>query len=118
LGTEDILVIHDDIDLVFGQIKIKEKGGNGGHNGVKSLMEALGSGDFTRLRVGIGRPENRQSARAYVLAAFDAQQETLLEDVVSTAQNAAETILFKGVPEAMNRFHGKTISESNVGRRL
>jgi PTH1 family peptidyl-tRNA hydrolase len=118
LGTENILVIHDDIDLVFGQIKIKEKGGNGGHNGVKSLMEALGSGDFTRLRVGIGRPENRQSARAYVLAAFDAQQETLLEDVVSTAQDAAETILFKGVPEAMNRFHGKTISESNVGRRL
>ena len=118
LEMQDIVVIHDDIDLVFGQIKIKEKGGNGGHNGVKSLIEALGTGEFTRLRVGIGRPETRQRVRAYVLAGFDAQQETLLEDVVSTAQDAAETILFKGVPEAMNRFHGKTISERNVGRRL
>ncbi|MDY6837559.1 MAG: aminoacyl-tRNA hydrolase [Thermodesulfobacteriota bacterium] len=118
IGTQDTLVIHDDIDLVFGQIKIKEKGGNGGHNGVKSLIEALGTGQFTRLRVGIGRPETRQKVRAYVLAGFDAQQETLLEDVVSTAQDATETILFKGVPEAMNRFHGKTISERNVGRRL
>ncbi|MDY6950827.1 MAG: aminoacyl-tRNA hydrolase [Thermodesulfobacteriota bacterium] len=115
---QDILVIHDDIDLVFGQIKIKEKGGNGGHNGVKSLIEALGTGEFTRLRVGIGRPETRQRVRAYVLSGFDAQQETLLENIVSTAQDAAETILFKGVPEAMNRFHGKTISERNVGRRL
>ncbi|MDY6988166.1 MAG: aminoacyl-tRNA hydrolase [Thermodesulfobacteriota bacterium] len=118
LEMQDILVIHDDIDLVFGQIKIKEKGGNGGHNGVKSLIEALGTGEFTRLRVGIGRPETRQRVRAYVLAGFDAQQETLLEDVIATAQDAAETILFKGVPEAMNRFHGKTISERNVGRRL
>jgi len=118
LEMQDIVVIHDDIDLVFGQIKIKEKGGNGGHNGVKSLIEALGTGEFTRLRVGIGRPETRQRVRAYVLAGFDAQQETLLEDVIATAQDAAETILFKGVPEAMNRFHGKTILERNVGRRL
>jgi PTH1 family peptidyl-tRNA hydrolase len=116
--TQDILVVHDDMDIVFGQIKIKEKGGNGGHNGVKSLIEALGTGEFTRLRVGIGRPQERQEAKAYVLARFDAQEETLLEEVVATAQDAAETILFKGVPEAMNRFHGKTISERNVGRRL
>ena len=117
-GMQDILVIHDDIDLVFGQIKIKEKGGNGGHNGVKSLMEALGSGEFTRLRVGIGRPQTRQGVKAYVLAKFDAQQEILLEDVISSAQDAVETILIKGVPEAMNRFHGKTILERDIGRRL
>lgn len=109
LGIQDLLVIHDDIDLVFGKLKIKEKGGNGGHNGVKSLIEAWGSGEFTRLRVGIGRPQTPQGVRAYVLARFDAHQETLLEDVVSTAQDAVETILFKGVPEAMNRIHGKTI---------
>jgi PTH1 family peptidyl-tRNA hydrolase len=118
LDTQDILVIHDDIDLVFGQIKIKEKGGNGGHNGVKSLIEALGTGEFTRLRVGIGRPEIRQNVTNHVLSGFDAQQEKLLEGVLSTAQDAVETILFKGIPEAMNRFHGKTISERNVGRRL
>jgi len=118
IGIQEVLVIHDDIDLVFGQIKIKEKGGNGGHNGVKSLIEALGSGEFTRLRVGIGRPQTRQGVKAYVLARFDAQQKTLLEDVVSNVQDAVETILFKGVPEAMNRFHGKTILERDIGRRL
>ena len=117
-STQDVLVIHDDIDLVFGKMKIKEKGGDGGHNGVKSLIEAWGSGAFTRLRIGIGRPQTRQSVRAYVLAGFDAQQETLLEDVIFTAQDAVETMLFEGVPEAMNRFHGKTIQERNVGRRL
>jgi PTH1 family peptidyl-tRNA hydrolase len=117
-STQHVLVIHDDIDLVFGKMKIKEKGGDGGHNGVKSLIEAWGSGAFTRLRIGIGRPQTRQSVRAYVLAGFDAQQETLLEDVIFTAQDAVETMLFEGVPEAMNRFHGKTIQERNVGRRL
>ncbi len=117
-STADILVIHDDVDIVFGKIKIKRKGGNGGHNGVKSLIEALGSGEFTRLRVGIGRPGTGQEVREYVLTRFDTQQETLLEDVIATARDAVETILFKGLAEAMNRFHGKTISECNVGRRL
>lgn len=109
LGMQDVLVIHDDIDLVFGKMKIKEKGGDGGHNGVKSLIEAWGSGAFTRLRIGIGRPQTQQAVRAYVLARFDAQQEALLEDVIVGAQDAVETILFKGVREAMNQFHGKTI---------
>ncbi len=117
-SMQDVLVIHDDIDLVFGKIKIKEKGGDGGHNGVKSLIEAWGSGAFTRLRIGIGRPQTQQAVRAYVLGRFDAQQEALLEDMIFRAKDAVETILFKGVLEAMNRFHGKTISESNVGRRL
>lgn len=117
-NTQDVLVIHDDIDLVFGKMKIKEKGGDGGHNGVKSLIEAWGSGAFTRLRVGIGRPQTQQAVRAYVLGRFDAQQEALLEDVIFRAQDAVETILFKGVQEAMNRFHGKIIPEGNIGRRL
>jgi PTH1 family peptidyl-tRNA hydrolase len=118
LSMQDVLVIHDDIDLVFGKMKIKEKGGDGGHNGVKSLIEAWGSGAFTRLRIGIGRPQTQQAVRAYVLGRFDAQQEALLEDVIFRAKDAVETIRLKGVLEAMNRFHGKTISESNVGRRL
>jgi PTH1 family peptidyl-tRNA hydrolase len=117
-NTQDVLVIHDDIDLVFGKIKIKQKGGDGGHKGVKSLIEAWGSGEFTRLRIGIGHPQTQQAVRAYVLGRFEAQQEALLEDVISRAQDAVETILLKGVGEAMNRFHGKTIPESNVGRRL
>ncbi len=118
LDLQDILVIHDDIDILFGKIKIKEKGGDGGHNGVKSLISAWGSDTFTRVRVGIGRPRSQQDTSSYVLQRFDTEQERHLSDVISTAQDAVETVLFKGVSEAMNRFHGKTISESNVGRRL
>ncbi len=109
VDTQDILIIHDDIDIVFGKLKIKEKGGDGGHNGVRSLIEALGSGAFTRLRIGIGRPESWQGAKEYVLGGFNAREETLLEDIISLAQGAMETILFNGVAEAMNQFHGKTI---------
>ena len=118
LGTQDMLVIHDDIDVVFGKLKIKEKGGDGGHNGVKSLIEALRSDEFTRIRVGIGRPQTEKDISPYVLERFDAEQETLLSDIISSARDAVETVLFKGVSEAMNRFHGKTISECNIGRRL
>ncbi len=118
LGTQDILVIHDDIDVVFGKLKIKEKGGDGGHNGVKSLIGALRSDEFTRIRVGIGRPQTEKDISPYVLERFDAEQERLLSDIISSAQDAVETVLFKGVSEAMNRFHGKTISECDIGRRL
>ena len=110
LDTQDILVIHDDVDIVFGKLKIKGKGGDGGHNGVKSLIAALGSDVFVRIRVGIGRPETGQDTSTYVLAEFDAQQKASLGDVISTAQDAAETVLFKGPSEAMNQFHGEKIS--------
>jgi PTH1 family peptidyl-tRNA hydrolase len=118
LDTRDLLVIHDDIDIVFGRIKIKQKGVDGGHHGVMSLIDAFGSGAFVRVRVGIGRPDTRQEVKGYVLNKFDAQQEPLLEDVLTMAQEAVETIFFKGVREAMNQLHSKTIRENHVGRRL
>jgi len=117
LDKKTLLVIHDDIDLVFGKIKIKQKGGDGGHNGLKSLIEVFGSGAFARVRIGIGRPATGQEVKGYVLNGFDAQQEAVLDEVITMAQDAVETLLFKGVPEAMNRFHGKTIPERNIGRR-
>ncbi len=72
---EDVLVIHDDIDLTFGRLKIKEKGGHGGHNGVRSLIEALGGGDFVRLRIGVGRSENGDGVVDHVLGRFNAQEQ-------------------------------------------
>jgi PTH1 family peptidyl-tRNA hydrolase len=110
LETQDITVIHDDLDLVFGTLKIKEKGGDGGHNGVKSLITALGTQAFTRVRVGIGRPEEPEQITGYVLSRFDAEQEGWIEDLIAQAQDAVETVLTKGVKEAMNRFHGRNIS--------
>jgi PTH1 family peptidyl-tRNA hydrolase len=118
LDTENVLVIHDDIDVVFGKLKIKEKGGDGGHNGVRSLIVAWGSDEFVRIRIGIGRPQTDSDVSAYVLGRFDAEQEKQLSEVISTAEHAVKTVLFEGVSEAMNRFHGKPISERNVGRRL
>ena len=118
LDTENVLVIHDDIDVVFGKLKIKEKGGDGGHNGVRSLIVAWGSDEFVRIRIGIGRPQMDNDVSAYVLGRFDAEQEKQLSGIISTAEHAVKTVLFEGVSEAMNRFHGKPISERNVGRRL
>ncbi|MBW1677669.1 MAG: aminoacyl-tRNA hydrolase [Deltaproteobacteria bacterium] len=111
LDTKDLLVIHDDIDLVFGKIKIKQKGGNGGHNGLKSLIEAFGSGAFARVRIGIGRPDTKQEVKGYVLNRFDAQQEEVLDKVITMAQDAVETILLKGLTEGMNRFSGKEVGQ-------
>ena len=118
LDKKHLLVIHDDIDLVFGKIKIKQKGGDGGHKGVMSLIEAFGSGAFVRIRVGIGRPDTREEVEGYVLNRFDAQQAVQLDRVIIMAREAVETILLNGFREAMNRFHGKTISQRYVGRRL
>ena len=109
LDTKDLLVIHDDIDLVFGKIKIKQKGGDGGHNGLKSLIEAFGSGVFARVRIGIGRPDTNVEVKGYVLNRFDAQQEAVLDEVITMAQDAVETILLKGLTEGMNLFSRKEI---------
>ena len=109
LDTKDLLVIHDDIDLVFGKIKIKQKGGDGGHNGLKSLIEAFGSGAFARVRIGIGRPDTKQEVKGYVLNRFDAQQVAVLDKVITMAQDAVETLLLKGLTQGMNRFSGKEV---------
>jgi PTH1 family peptidyl-tRNA hydrolase len=93
IDVTDVLVLHDDIDLLFGKIKIKKKGGNAGHKGIRSLIETFGSGAFSRIRIGIGRPDNREEVTDYVLGRFDPQQEAVVEEVVSKAQEAVETIM-------------------------
>jgi PTH1 family peptidyl-tRNA hydrolase len=106
---EDILVVHDDIDLVFGRLKIKEKGGDGGHRGVRSIIDAFGGGDFTRLRIGVGRPDAERGASDYVLAKFTLEERNVLSQIITTAKDAIVTILCKGTKEGMNRFNDKRI---------
>jgi PTH1 family peptidyl-tRNA hydrolase len=105
IGREALLVIHDDIDLAFGRLKIKEKGGDGGHRGVRSLMDALGSGDFGRLRIGIGRPAGDIETVDYVLGEFDAEEARALGPLIDRASEAAITVLTDGIRAAMNRFN-------------
>ncbi len=105
--SEDMLVVHDDIDLALGRIKIKEKGGHGGHNGVKSLMDAFGGGDFIRIRIGIGRSEAGKDVTGHVLGKFDKNESDILNESILRARDAVVTILTKGVKDGMNLFNMK-----------
>lgn len=105
IPVPDILVIHDDIDVVFGDAKIKEKGGDGGHRGVKSLRDTLGSDAFIRLRMGVGRPMAPMSATDHVLGRFNPEEQRVLGLIIERARDAVTTILYSGVKEAMNRFN-------------
>jgi len=107
LGIADLLIIHDDIDLAFGRLKIKEKGGHGGHNGLKSLMAAFGGGDFVRLRVGIGRSEFGAGVTDHVLGRFLSDERDVLHQILTKARDAVVTVLCKGAKEGMNRFNLK-----------
>jgi PTH1 family peptidyl-tRNA hydrolase len=107
--SEDMLIVHDDIDLAFGRIKIKEKGGDGGHKGVRSIIDAFGGGDFVRLRIGVGRPEAGISAADYVLGKFSLKEKKVLHRIIAEARDAVGTILCKGAKEGMNRFNDKRI---------
>jgi len=113
IGREALLVIHDDIDLAFGRLKIKEKGGDGGHRGVRSLMDALGSGDFPRVRVGIGRPYrsretgfmSEDSIVNYVLSEFSAAEKEAVTEAIARTAEVINCFLTEGAEEAMNRFN-------------
>jgi peptidyl-tRNA hydrolase, PTH1 family len=105
--SKDMLVIHDDIDLDFGRIKIMEKGGHGGHNGVRSLMDAFGEGDFSRLRIGIGRSGTGADVTGHVLGKYSTHESEVLDQIIISARNAVVTILCKGIRDGMNRFNNQ-----------
>lgn len=113
ISSNQMLVVHDDIDLEFGRLKIKEKGGSGGHNGLRSLMDAFGCGDFARLRLGIGRSGLTGSVTNHVLGKFSPREGRYLEIIVDKAVAAIETIISKGIDESMNRFNVRNMSISN-----
>jgi PTH1 family peptidyl-tRNA hydrolase len=104
-----MLVVHDDIDLAFGRLKIKEKGGDGGHKGVRSIIDAFGGGDFTRLRIGVGRPDGGNDATDYVLGKFTLEERKAIGHIITAAKDAIVTTLCKGTKEGMNRFNNKRI---------
>jgi PTH1 family peptidyl-tRNA hydrolase len=108
-----MLVIHDDIDLEFGIIKIKEKGGDGGHKGIRSIMDAVGSDDFIRLRMGIGRPGPKGDVSDFVLSSFARDDKQALNTIIETAREAVALILCKGTKEGMNRFNKKNVFNSS-----
>lgn len=107
ISCEDLLVVHDDIDLELGRIKIKEKGGDGGHRGISSLIDAFGRNDFIRLRIGISRPQPGVSVTDHVLGRFTAEQQKVLTPTLDRIQNVVAAILQDGTTVAMNRFNSR-----------
>jgi len=105
--TPNLIIIHDDLDLHLGEMRIREKGGDGGHKGVKSIIDGLGKGDFIRVRMGIGRPDTEEDAKEYVLGGFARQEKSTLGAFIDSGKEAVITILTEGTSVAMNRFNRK-----------
>ncbi|BAC12017.1 stage V sporulation protein C (peptidyl-tRNA hydrolase (PTH)) [Oceanobacillus iheyensis HTE831] len=106
IDVDDVIVVYDDLDLPTGKIRLRQKGGHGGHNGVRSTIDHLGTKDFKRVRLGIGRPTNATPVIDYVLGKFPKQETTAVTDSVEKAADAIEAWI-KGKPflEVMNDFN-------------
>ena len=103
----DIIVIHDDLDLAFGRLKITKKGGDGGHRGIKSIIDACGDDRFCRIRVGIGRSQADIDVVDYVLSDFSKEEATALTSIIEKGRDAAVDLLCEGAEYAMNRYNRK-----------
>ncbi len=101
---ERLLVIHDDLDLPFGQLRLRARGSSGGHNGLTSVIARMGTGEIPRLRIGIGRPEHGNTI-PYVLSRFSSEEERALPDVIKLAAEAARSWYRDGIDAAMNAFN-------------
>ena len=105
IEPQNIIVIYDDIDIEKGHIKIRKKGGAGSHNGMKSVVQELGTTDFARIRVGIGQPEFKSDIINYVIGKVPKEEQEILHQGVKKAAEAVEEILKNGIDIAMNKFN-------------
>ena len=111
----DIIVIHDDIDLPFKTVRLKSGGGHAGHKGLMSIVESLGSAEFLRVRIGIGRPPDELTVERYVLDQFSENEIKLLPQILKTACDAVEAILTSGIQAAMNQYNERIRPEETEG---
>jgi PTH1 family peptidyl-tRNA hydrolase len=105
IPPERIVVVHDELDIPFGAVRLKLGGGDNGHNGLRSITQALGTRDYYRVRFGIGRPPGRMDAAVYVLRDFTAAERKELPLLIDRGADAAETLLAKGLAAAQNVYH-------------
>jgi PTH1 family peptidyl-tRNA hydrolase len=109
IAPGDLIVVHDEIDLPFGTLRVKVGGGHGGHNGLRSIVDALGHGDFVRVRLGVGRPPAGGDVSAYVLSRFSSAERTLLDGYLDAAGEALEFLLQRGAQDAMNTYNNREL---------
>ena len=111
IPLSNLLVIYDDLDLPLGKIRLRQSGGSGGHKGMKSIVSTLGSEDFPRIRVGIGRPRAEEQSISedaivnYVLSDFSPQEEATIKPVIATVSEAIDCFLSQGIEAAMSKFN-------------
>jgi PTH1 family peptidyl-tRNA hydrolase len=108
IPADDLVVVHDELDLPFATVRLKRGGGEGGHNGVRSVSRSTGTKDYLRVRVGIGRPPGRQDPADFVLKDFSAVERKELDLVVAEAADATEALLVKGLEAAQNEVHPRS----------
>jgi PTH1 family peptidyl-tRNA hydrolase len=106
IPKENMLIAHDDLDLPYGTIRIRPGGGPGGQKGMASTIEQLGTKEFPRLRIGIGRPPGRMDPSAFVLQDFSREEMKVLSEIIDRATDAALTFVVDGLNKAMNKYNG------------
>ena len=105
VAPADVIVVHDDLDLDFGRVRLKAGGGEGGHNGLRSVADALGTRDFQRVRIGIGRPPGRKDPAAFVLEPFTPAERGEVPTLCELAADATELLIDTGLEPAQNQVH-------------
>ena len=105
IPKEEILIIYDDMDIEPGKIKIRKKGSSGGHNGIKSIIQKIGTEEFPRIRIGIGRPKHSGDEINYVIGAIPEEENDKLNEGIEKAKKAVIEILKNGIDSAMNKFN-------------
>ena len=104
--VENVVAVHDELDVPYGQVRVKRGGGEGGHNGLRSMSKSLGTKEYARVRFGIGRPPGRQDPADYVLSDFGSAERKELEFLVDRAADVVEAVVLEGVEWAQNKYHG------------
>jgi PTH1 family peptidyl-tRNA hydrolase len=112
IPPEQILIVYDDLDLPLGRLRMRPEGGSGGHRGMRSIIEVLGTQAFPRLRVGVDRPPGRMDPAEYVLRPFAKEQQALLDEVLERAVAAIECWLADGIVAAMDEFNRPPVYEA------
>ena len=103
--VENVIAVHDELDVPFGQVRAKRGGGEGGHNGLRSMSKSLATKEYARVRFGIGRPPGRQEPADYVLSDFAGAERKELEFLVDRAADVVEAVVLEGVEWAQNKYH-------------
>lgn len=113
VNMEEVIVVHDDLDLPFNDIRVKMGGGDGGHKGLRSMIDRLGGSDFVRVRLGIDKPDRKEMVERYVLERFSEDEMKMLPHLIARACDAVGEILSSGTQAAMNKFNVRGTQNSS-----